>query len=82
MTTIVKRDNMASIPPQIAVAFGIREGTRLEWTDTGSGMIAVKPLPSRSERARALMGSGRKWLKPEDDPIADLLKERASEDSQ
>jgi bifunctional DNA-binding transcriptional regulator/antitoxin component of YhaV-PrlF toxin-antitoxin module len=82
MTTIVKRDNTATIPSEIALAFGIREGTRLEWTDTGSGMIAVKPLPSRSERARALLGSGRKWLKQGDDPIADLLKERAAEDSQ
>jgi bifunctional DNA-binding transcriptional regulator/antitoxin component of YhaV-PrlF toxin-antitoxin module len=81
MTTIVKRDNIATIPPEIAGAFGIREGTRLEWTDTGSGMISVKPLPSRSERARALMGSGRKWLKPGDDPIADLLRDRAAEDS-
>jgi bifunctional DNA-binding transcriptional regulator/antitoxin component of YhaV-PrlF toxin-antitoxin module len=81
MTTIVKHNNIAAIPPEIAIAFGIREGTRLEWTDTGSGMIAVKPLPSRSERARALMGSGRKWLKQGHDPIAVLLKERAAEDS-
>jgi bifunctional DNA-binding transcriptional regulator/antitoxin component of YhaV-PrlF toxin-antitoxin module len=81
MTSIVKRDNLATIPAEIAVAFGIREGTRLEWTDTGSGMIAVKPLHSRSERARALMGSGRKWLKPGDDPIADLLRDRAAEDA-
>jgi hypothetical protein len=44
-------------------------------------MIAVKPLPSRGERARALMGSGRKWLKPGDDPIANLLRDRAAEDS-
>jgi AbrB family looped-hinge helix DNA binding protein len=81
MTTIVKRDNIATIPAEIATAFGIHEGTRLEWTDTGSGMIAVKPLPSRSERARALMGSGRKWLKPGVDPLADLLRERAAEES-
>jgi bifunctional DNA-binding transcriptional regulator/antitoxin component of YhaV-PrlF toxin-antitoxin module len=81
MTSIVNRDNLAMIPPEIAVAFGIREGTRLEWTDTGSGMIAVKPLPSRSERARALIGSGRKWLKSGDDPLADLLRGRAAEDA-
>ena len=80
MTTIVKRDNIATIPEEIAAAFGIREGTRLEWTDTGSGTIVVKALPSRSERARALMGSGRKWLKPGGDPIADLLTDRAAED--
>jgi bifunctional DNA-binding transcriptional regulator/antitoxin component of YhaV-PrlF toxin-antitoxin module len=81
MTSIVKRDNLATIPSEIAIAFGIREGTRLEWTDTGSGTIAVKALLSRRERARALMGSGRKWLKPGDDPIADLLRDRVAEDS-
>jgi AbrB family looped-hinge helix DNA binding protein len=81
MTTVVKRDNTATIPAEIAVAFGIREGTRLEWTDTGSGMIAVKPLPARSDRARLLMDSGRKWLKPGVDPLADLPRDRVAEDA-
>jgi bifunctional DNA-binding transcriptional regulator/antitoxin component of YhaV-PrlF toxin-antitoxin module len=80
MTTIVKRDNVATIPPEIASAFGIREGTRLEWMDAGSGMIVVKLLASRSERARALVGVGRQWLKAGDDPIDGLLKDRVAED--
>jgi bifunctional DNA-binding transcriptional regulator/antitoxin component of YhaV-PrlF toxin-antitoxin module len=33
MTTVVRRNNLAAIPPQIADALGIKEGTRLEWTD-------------------------------------------------
>ena len=81
MTTVVKHDNIAPIPPEIAAAFGIREGTQLEWTDAGGGVIAVKPLLSRGERALALKGLGRQWLKPGDDPIADLVKERVAEDS-
>jgi AbrB family looped-hinge helix DNA binding protein len=81
MITVVKRDNITIIPAEIASAFGIEEGTRLEWTDAGSGSIVVKPVASRSDRARALMGAGRKWLKAGDDPVADLLKERAAEDS-
>jgi bifunctional DNA-binding transcriptional regulator/antitoxin component of YhaV-PrlF toxin-antitoxin module len=81
MTTIVRHDNVAAIPPEIADAFGIKEGTRLEWTDAGGGMIAVKPLASRGERARALLGAGRRWLKAGQDPVADLLRERAAEDS-
>jgi bifunctional DNA-binding transcriptional regulator/antitoxin component of YhaV-PrlF toxin-antitoxin module len=81
MTTVVRRDNIAAIPPEIAVAFGIQEGTRLEWTDAGGGVITVKPLPDRGKRARELMGSGRKWLTGDNDPIAELLKERAAEDS-
>ena len=81
MTTIVQHDNLAAIPAEIASAFGISEGTRLEWTDAGGGMIAVKPLPSRGERARALLGAGRQWLKPGDDPLGDLIEERVAEDS-
>ncbi len=80
MTTVVLRNNIAAIPPEIAIAFGIKEGTCLEWTDAGSGTIAVKPVASRGERARVLMGAGRKWLKRGDDPIADLLKDRTAED--
>jgi bifunctional DNA-binding transcriptional regulator/antitoxin component of YhaV-PrlF toxin-antitoxin module len=59
MTTIVQRDNIAAIPPQIASALGIKEGTVLEWTEGVSGTIIVKPATSRGDRARALMGAGR-----------------------
>jgi bifunctional DNA-binding transcriptional regulator/antitoxin component of YhaV-PrlF toxin-antitoxin module len=81
MTTIVQRNNLAAIPPQIAKALGIKEGTRLEWSDGGSGTIIVKPLASRGERARTLMGAARRWLKPGDDPIGDLLNDRIAEDT-
>jgi AbrB family looped-hinge helix DNA binding protein len=80
MITVVKRNNVTIIPAEIASAFGIEEGTRLEWTDAGSGSIVVRPVASRSDRARTLMGAGRKWLKTGDNPVADLLKERAAED--
>ena len=81
MTTVVQRNNIVAIPPEIASALGIKEGTCLEWTDAGSGTIVVKPVASRGERARVLMGAGRRWLKLGDDPIADLLKDRIAEDS-
>ena len=80
MTTIVQHDNLATIPPEIADAFGIKEGTCLEWSDAGSGMIIVKPLASRGERARALLGAGRRLQKPGQDTIAELLSERVAED--
>ena len=81
MKTIVQHDNLAMIPAEIAEAFGIREGTALEWADAGGGAITVTPLLSRGERARALLGSGRRTMKPGDDPIADLIRERATEDT-
>ena len=79
MTTVVQHNNLATIPSEIAAAFGIHEGTRLEWTPAADGTIAVKPLASRGERARALLGSGRQFLKQGADPLSELLHERDQE---
>jgi hypothetical protein len=35
---------------------------------------------SRGERARKLMGAGRRWLKPGADPVGDLIREREQDD--
>ncbi len=76
MTTTVTESNQVSIPADIAREFDIHPGTRLEWAKTDMGAIVVKPLPSRGEMARQLLGAGRRWLKPGADPIRDLLQER------
>jgi bifunctional DNA-binding transcriptional regulator/antitoxin component of YhaV-PrlF toxin-antitoxin module len=81
MTTIVQCNNLAAIPSEIANALGIHEGTRLEWSHAAGGIIAVKPLPSRGERAKELLGAGRRWLKPGDEPIGGLIEDRLTEDS-
>jgi len=81
MTTTVTERNQVSIPPEIARDFDIRPGTQLEWAKAGEGAILVKPLPSRGELARQLMGAGRRWLKPGDDPVGDLIREREQDDS-
>jgi AbrB family looped-hinge helix DNA binding protein len=80
MTTTVTENNQVTIPPQIASEFDIHPGTLLEWSKTGEGTIAIKPLSSRGELARQLMGAGRHWLKPGADPIGDLIRERERDD--
>ena len=80
MTTTVGESNQVSIPPDMAREFGIHPGTRLEWAKAGDGIITVKPLPSRGEMARQLMGAGRHLLKPGADPIGDLLRDRERDD--
>jgi len=80
MTTTVTESNQVTIPPDIARAFGIHPGTRLEWRKAGEGLIAVKPLPSRGELARQLMGAGRYLLEPGADPISDLIRDREQDD--
>jgi AbrB family looped-hinge helix DNA binding protein len=76
MTTTVTESNQVSIPPEIASEFDIHPGTRLEWAKTSEGTILIKPLSSRGELARQLMGAGRRWLKAGADPIGDLIRER------
>lgn len=80
MTTTVTETNQVSIPPEIVREFDIRPGTRLEWARTLEGAIIVKPLPSRGEMARQLMGAGKRWLKPGVDPVGDLIREREQDD--
>jgi hypothetical protein len=44
---------------------------------------ATGPEPmssSRGDLARQLMGAGRRWLKPGDDPIGELIREREHDD--
>jgi bifunctional DNA-binding transcriptional regulator/antitoxin component of YhaV-PrlF toxin-antitoxin module len=79
MTTTVTESNQVSIPPDIVREFDIHPGTRLEWAKAGEA-IMVKPLPSRGELARQLMGAGRRWLKPGADPVGDLIREREQDD--
>lgn len=80
MTTTVTESNQVSIPPDIAREYNIRPGTRLAWAKSDKGAILVKPLPNRGELARELMGEGRRWLKPGDDPIGDLIRDRKRDD--
>jgi AbrB family looped-hinge helix DNA binding protein len=80
MTTTVSKNNEVSIPADIARELDIHPGTELEWEKTGEGTVIVRPLPSRAELERQLRGAGRRWLKPGDDPIAELVRERRHDD--
>jgi AbrB family looped-hinge helix DNA binding protein len=81
MTTTVTKSNQVSIPPDIVREFDIHPGTRLDWANGGEGAIIVKPLRSRGELARQLMGAGKRWLKPGADPIGDLVRDREEDDT-
>ena len=80
MTTTVSENNQVSIPPEIARDLDIHPGTQLEWVKAQPGEIILRPLRSRAEQARELMGSGKKWVKTGTDPIAGLIQEREQDD--
>ena len=80
MIIIVTGKNQVTIPAELARELNIKAGTQLDWSKGEDGTLRAKPLPSRGELARRLAGIGRQWLGPGDDPIADLIRDRVSED--
>jgi bifunctional DNA-binding transcriptional regulator/antitoxin component of YhaV-PrlF toxin-antitoxin module len=82
MTTIVTEGNKVMIPGEIADALGIKPGTQLDWASAESpGKLVVTIVPDRSEMVRSLYGAGQKYLKPGDDPVGDLMRDRLREDA-
>ncbi len=79
MITTVTGKNQVTIPAELARECNIKAGTQLDWSRDDDGTLRVKLLPSRGELARRLAGIGREWLKPGDDPIADLIRERVAD---
>ena len=79
MITTVTGKNQVTVPAKLARQLDIKAGTRLEW-EISDGALIVRPLLSRHELAAQLAGSGRGWLKADDDPIGDLLRERAEDE--
>jgi hypothetical protein len=61
-------------------AKGGQDGTRIDWTLDGEGILIAHLLPSRGELARKAAGLGRQWLLKGRDPIAELIDERTQAD--
>ena len=82
MITQVENQNVVAIPQSLANEHGIKPGSRLDWQPTDKlDVLTVKVLPDYAALASSLMGAGRKHLKPESDPVADLIRERDVEDA-
>lgn len=79
MRTTVTEKNMVTIPAEVARRFGIKPGWKLDWQPVeGKNEIIVKVIPDRGERARQLLGAGRKFF-PDRDAVAELIAEREAE---
>ena len=79
MITTVTQKNMVTIPVEVARRFGIKPGWKLDWQPVeGKNEIIVRVIPDRGERARQLLGTGRKFS-PERDAVAELIAEREAE---
>jgi bifunctional DNA-binding transcriptional regulator/antitoxin component of YhaV-PrlF toxin-antitoxin module len=79
MVTMVTQKNMVSIPDEVGRKLGIKPGWKLDWQPVeGRDEILVRVIPDRGERARRLLGAGRKHS-PNRDAVSELVAERAAE---
>lgn len=79
--TVVTGKNQVTIPAALARELNIKAGTELEWELSEDRSLILRPVESREDMIRRLEGILRPYLKPGDDPIGDLIRERIEEDS-
>ncbi|MCZ7640645.1 MAG: hypothetical protein M5U12_34040 [Verrucomicrobia bacterium] len=80
MITTVLADNTVKIPDAIARVMGLTPGAALDLQVTGNGTLLLHKRRSRGDRADKLLGIGRPFLKPGEDPVADLIQQREQDD--
>lgn len=74
--------NQITIPAAIVRELEIEPGMQLEF-EVGEGRtIVMRPVLSRLELAQQLRGILRPYLKPGEDPIAELIRDREQEDEE
>ncbi len=79
MVTTIRQKNRVTIPAEVRRKLGIKPGWRLDWQPVeGRDEILVRVIPDRGEKARRLIGAGRRFS-PARDSVAELVAERASE---
>lgn len=76
MITTITGKNQVTLPAELVRELDWRPGHQIEWTKGDDGSLIARRKPTRAELAKKLMGMGRRWLKPGDDPIRDLMEER------
>ena len=81
MITTITGKNQVTLPAEIVRALDLTPGTQLDWTIGPDRTLVATPVLSRAQRAAALLGAGRKYLRPGSDPVRDLIAERVQEDA-
>jgi len=77
MITTITGKNQVTLPAGIVRTLELIPGTQLEWAVGPNGTLIATPRPTKARLASALMGAGRKYLRPGSDPVGDLIAERA-----
>lgn len=77
--SVVIREGSVPLPAEWLQEHGIHEGSELEWKRGDDGSLNLRPLRTRSEIARSLLGAGRRFLKPGESGVDEFLKWRQEE---
>ena len=83
MQSTVTGKNQVSIPASLARRHAIRPGCRLLWVETDDpAILEVRVLADPKVAVAALRGAGRKYLRPGQDVIDELIAERIADDTE
>jgi superfamily II DNA or RNA helicase/bifunctional DNA-binding transcriptional regulator/antitoxin component of YhaV-PrlF toxin-antitoxin module len=80
MITTITGKNQVTLPAEIVRALELTPGTQLDWSIGPDHTLIATPVLSRAQRAEALIGAGRRYLRPGSDPVRDLIVERQQDD--
>ena len=81
MTTTLTGKNQITVPAEITQKLGLAAGARFEWAlGDQPNQITITIKPTRQQMLGRIRELGRKWKKPGQDPIGDLIRERVQDD--
>lgn len=80
MITTITSKNQVTLPAEIVRLLELTPGMQLEWRIGANQSLIATPKPSKAQLAAKLMGSGRKYLQAESNPVQNLIVERMTED--
>ncbi len=82
MTTTVLPDNTAKIPDAIAQLLDLKPGATLDWQVADNATLIIHKHSTRGTRADKLLGIARPFLKPGENAIAELVRQRTLDEDQ
>jgi AbrB family looped-hinge helix DNA binding protein len=81
MTTTLTGKNQITVPAEIARKLGLQTGARFDWAVSDQpNQIVITIRPTRRQLLDRVRAIGRRYGKPGQNPIADLIREREEDD--
>jgi antitoxin component of MazEF toxin-antitoxin module len=80
MITTITGKNQVTLPAELVRSLELTPGTQLDWEIGPNRTLIATPRPTKARLAAALMGAGRSYLRPDSDPVAELIAERIQDE--